>query len=85
MKMNHTYEVAIKRAVASFMEVRELRRLAKVDIHHFHNNLDTRYPSIELLNKINYRQEGDILIFDIAQNSILKDSGNKKGNFMGRQ
>jgi len=28
MKMNHTYEVALKKSVASIMEVRELKRLA---------------------------------------------------------
>jgi len=28
MKMNHTYEVALKKTVASIMEVRELKRLA---------------------------------------------------------
>ena len=55
MKYNHSYEVAIKRSVASFLELRELNRLAVEDIHHFHNNLDTRNPSIELLNKIEYK------------------------------
>jgi len=28
MKMNHTYEVALKKAVAGMMEVKELNRLA---------------------------------------------------------
>jgi len=28
MKLNHTYEVILKRAAANFMEVRELNRLA---------------------------------------------------------
>lgn len=64
MKMNHSYEVALKKSVASFLEVRELNRLANEDMSHFHYNLDTRNPSIETLNKINFRQEGEILIFE---------------------
>lgn len=64
MKMNHTYEVALKKGVASFLEVKELSRMANEDIGHFHYNLDTRAPCIEVLNKINFRQEGDILIFE---------------------
>ena len=64
MKMNHTYEVALKKAVAGFLEVKELNRLANEEIGHFHYNLDSRTPCIEILNKINFRQEGDILIFE---------------------
>lgn len=63
MKLNHSYEVALKKAVAGFLEVKELNRLAREDISHFHYNLDTRTPCIEILNKINFTQEGDILIF----------------------
>jgi Ca2+/Na+ antiporter len=55
MKMNHSYEVALKKSVASFLEVRELNRLANENMSHFHYNLDTRNPSIEILNKINFR------------------------------
>ena len=55
MKLNHSYEVSIKKAVSSFLEVKELKRLAKEDISHFHVNIDTRYPSIEVLNKINFK------------------------------
>ena len=64
MKLNHTYEVALKKAFSSFLEVRELNRLAKTNISHFHYNLDTRAPSLEVINKIEFKQEGDILIFD---------------------
>jgi len=64
MKMNHAYEVALKKAVASFLEVRELNRLATKTISHFHLNLDSKFPSIEVLNKISFKQEGDILIFE---------------------
>ena len=63
MKYNFIIEVALKRAVASMMEVKELNRLALEDIHIFHYNVDTRVPSIELLCKINFDQDGDILIF----------------------
>lgn len=55
MKLNHTYEVALKKAFSSFLEVRELNRLAKTNISHFHYNLDTRFPSLEVLNKIEYK------------------------------
>ena len=55
MKMNHAYEVALKKGVASFMEVNELKRLAHENIEHFHYNLESRFPSIEILNKIKYR------------------------------
>ena len=63
MKYNFVIEVALKRSVASFLEVRELNRLAIKDIHIFHYNVDTRVPSIELLCKINFDQDGDVLIF----------------------
>ena len=42
MKMNHTYEVALKKNVANFLEVQELNRLANEDITHFHYNLQER-------------------------------------------
>ena len=52
MKMNHTYEVALKKNVANALEVDELNRLANEDITHFHYNLEARTPPIEVLNKI---------------------------------
>ena len=64
MKFNYSYEVWLKKSVASLMEVNELKRLANKNITHFHFNLDTRSPSIEILNRINFRKEGDILIFE---------------------
>ena len=67
MKFNYSYEVWLKKSVASWLEVKELRRLAKQDISHFHFNLDTRGPSIEILNRINFRKEGDILVFENNQ------------------
>lgn len=54
MKLNHSYEVALKKAFSSFLEVRELNRLAISNISHFHYNLDTRFPSLEVLNKIQF-------------------------------
>lgn len=83
MKLNHTYEVALKRAVSRMMEVHELNRLARQDISHFHYNIDTRAPSIEILNKINFKQEGDILIFDMTYAPNL--SSKSQTNFMGKQ
>ena len=84
MKMNLTFEVAIKRWVANLLEVHELNRLAADDIHHFHNNLDTRNISIELLNKIEYQQEGDVFIFNMDYLPNFKDN-HSKGTFMAKQ
>lgn len=81
MKLNYTYEVAIKKHFASFLEIRELNRLAKEDISHFHNNLDSRHPSIEILNKIEFKQEGDVLIFPMG--SFNKSNGTT-GQFMAK-
>lgn len=85
MKNNHSYEVALKKTFASMLEVRELNRLANDDdnngMQHFHYNLDTRFPCIEMLNKINFRQEGDILIFE---NMVNKNTA-PGGQFMARQ
>ena len=81
MKFNYSYEVYIKRSVASGLEVKELKRLANQDITHFHYNLDTRSPSIEILNRIHFRKEGDILIFENNQ----PGKANEKGQFMARQ
>lgn len=84
MKMNHKYEVALKKAVAGALEVRELNRLAHEDISHFHYNLDSRTPCIEILNKINFRQEGDVLIFEPINGSPDKGTGivGNTGTFM---
>lgn len=84
MKMNHSYEVALKKAVAGFLEIKELNRLAKEDISHFHYNLDSRTPCIEILNKINFKQEGDVLIFESTTSSPTKGSmGNGNGIGIG--
>ena len=83
MKLNYTYEVAIKKAFAAFLEVRELNRLALDNISHFHNNLDSRNPSIEVLNKIEFKQEGDVLIFPIG--SFNKSTFGGGGQFMAKQ
>jgi Ca2+/Na+ antiporter len=83
MKMNHAYEVALKKGVASFMEVNELKRLAYENIEHFHYNLDSRFPSIEMLNKINFRQEGDILVFE--SNPVLKTNQSNYGRLMAKK
>lgn len=74
MKYNHSYEVTLKRAVANYLEIRELNRLASQEISHFHYNLDSRVISIEILNQINYSQDGDILIFDVDNKKDMKDT-----------
>ena len=83
MKYNHTYEVALKRSVANFLEIRELNKLASDNIGHFHYNLDTRNISIEILNKIEFKQEGDIIIFEMDKSSNYKETINK-GQFMSK-
>jgi hypothetical protein len=79
MKNNHSYEVSLKKSFASLLEVRELNRLANDTendgMQHFHYNLDTRFPCIEMLNKINFRQEGDILIFENLLNKNSAPGG----------
>jgi len=81
MKYNHTYEVALKRSVANFLEIRELNKLASENMSHFHYNLDTKNISIEILNKIDFKQEGDVIIFEIDVNPALRDTMTK-GQFM---
>mmetsp|Transcript_10168 Transcript_10168/g.17138 ORF Transcript_10168/g.17138 Transcript_10168/m.17138 type:complete len:343 (-) Transcript_10168:801-1829(-) len=81
MKMNHNYEVALKKAVASFLEVRELNRMAHENINHFHYNLDSRFPCIESLNLIKFKQEGDILIFE---NQNVQVARQMQGQFLGK-
>jgi hypothetical protein len=84
MKMNHTIEVVFKRTAAEIMEVKELKNLATNDIHLFHNNMDSRNPSIEVLNTVHYRQEGDILIFDMTYTPKFEQIQGK-GAFMDNQ
>lgn len=55
MKLNHMYEVGIKKSLANAMEVGELKRIATEDISHFHYNLDSRNVCLEMLNKIKFR------------------------------
>ena len=81
MKLNYAYEVQLKKSFASFLEIRELNRLASLNISHFHLVLDTRHPSIEVLNKIDFKQEGDILIF--PNGALNKGTGNT-GQFMAK-
>jgi hypothetical protein len=72
MKANHAYEVALKRGVASYFEVKTLKKIANENIKHFHYNLDTRFPSIEVLNLIPFKQEGDLIIFDMKNSGTIK-------------
>ena len=77
MKLNHLYEVAIKKSLANAMEVSELKRIATEDISHFHYNLDSRNVCLEMLNKIKFRQEGNVLVFENSASTIEKLSINK--------
>ena len=54
MKYSSKYEVAIKKSLANFMEIKELSRLAQKDISVFHRNLRTQALSIEMLNQVNF-------------------------------
>lgn len=72
MKYNHIYEVAIKKSVARTMEIKELKKLAKRDITHFHRNLNSRGLSIEMLNKVPYRVEENYIVFDPLNKKKIK-------------
>lgn len=52
MKYSNKYEVAIKKAVANRLEIRELERIAHNEIHKFHISMNSQAISIEMLNKI---------------------------------
>lgn len=41
MKYNYAYEIAIKKALARFMEVKELKKICREDISKFHCNPET--------------------------------------------
>ena len=51
MKYNYAYEIAIKKALARFMEVKELKRICKEDISRFHSNpeINSRRITSEML------------------------------------
>lgn len=64
MKFNRIYEVAIKKSVARTLEIRELNKIADKEISHFHQNLNSRALTIEMIKGINCRVEGNYIIFD---------------------
>lgn len=64
MKFNYLYEIAIKKSVARKMEIKELKRICSKDISSFHRNLKSRAVTIEMLNKIIYKVEGNMIVFD---------------------
>jgi hypothetical protein len=47
MKYSSKYEVIIKRILANYMEISELKRLAKKDMYRFHRSLKSTAISIE--------------------------------------
>jgi len=59
MKFNHIYEVAIKKSVARSMEIKELNRIARDGVDHFHKNLSSRAYTIERLLKIKFDVSND--------------------------
>lgn len=64
MKWNIIYEVAIKKNVARFLEIKELTRIAKTDIDFFHKNLNSRCLTIEILSKLEYQVEDKYIVFN---------------------
>lgn len=64
MKFNRLYEVAIKKSVARTLEIRELNKIADTDISHFHQNLNSRAITIEMIKTVSCKVEGSYIIFD---------------------
>lgn len=64
MKYSNKYEVAIKKAVANLMEIRELKRIAHEEMHKYHINMHTQAVSIEMLNKIEFKLINGYITFD---------------------
>lgn len=64
MKFNYMYEIAIKKSVARSMEIKELKKICAKDISHFHRNLNTRALTIEMLNRVQYKVEDNLIVFD---------------------
>lgn len=64
MKFNYIYEIAIKKSVARRMEIKELKRICAEDISHFHRNLNSNALTIEMLNKVSFKVEDNLIVFD---------------------
>lgn len=73
MKWNVLYEVAIKKNVARFMEVRELTKLAQTDIDFYHKVHNSRSLSIEILSKLDYNVENKHIVFDDKYRKRIKE------------
>jgi hypothetical protein len=73
MKWNIIYEVAIKKNVARFMEVRELTKLAHTDIDFYHKVLSSRALNIEALSKLDYKVENKHIVFDDKYRKRIKE------------
>lgn len=73
MKYNTIYEVAIKKNVARFMEIRELTKLAENDIDSFHKNLNSRSLTIEILKNLEYRVEEKYIVFEGRYRKRIRD------------
>lgn len=64
MKFNYIYEIAIKKGVARSMEIRKLKRICAKDISHFHRNLNNNAITIEMLNRVSFKVEDNLIVFD---------------------
>ncbi len=76
MKYSNKYEVALKQALATNLETRELKKIAKDDIHKFHMNINTKAVTIEMLNKVRFKLKNNCIVLDGTQiRRKLKMSG----------
>lgn len=64
MKFNYLYEIAIKKGVARYMEIKELKRICKKDISHFHRNINSNCITIEMLNRVMFKVEDNQIVFE---------------------
>lgn len=66
MKYNSVYEIAIKKAVARNMEVKELKKIVKEDISKFHTNQEM------FSRRITYEElRSDVLQFKLKEELVL--------------
>ena len=75
MKYNYAYEIAIKKALARYMEVKELKKICKEDISKFHCNPEAnsrRITSEMLRPDVLQFVTKDELILSTGEDSDLK-------------
>jgi hypothetical protein len=66
MKYSNKYEVALKKALANFMELNELTRVARKrqEIWRYHQSCKTKSVSIEMLNKIKFKLINGHIVYE---------------------